>query len=108
MVDLDELGRQQLNRIASAPKKFLDYARSIDDKRPKFVIDEILKNGYCTMETLEQHYAHGPRAARDVREKGIQLDTAMYRASNGRALAVYFFGSFDFDVMSSKTNGRSV
>lgn len=108
MVELDELGKRELARIAEAPNKFLDYVKSIEDARPKYVIDKILKDGYCTMETLEERYGHGPRAARDVREKGIDLKTERYKAASGKSLAVYHFGDFDYDVMSSKTNGRNV
>jgi hypothetical protein len=55
------------------PEKFLERLRSITSKRPKIVIDHILKHGFITTEELEKEYGykHPPRAARDVREQGV-------------------------------------
>ena len=55
------------------PKSFLSKLNSIEAKRPKTVIQHILKHGYITTEELETLYGyqHPPRAARDVRELGI-------------------------------------
>ena len=46
--------------------------QSITDKRPKTVIDHILKHGHITTDELKVQYGynHPPRAARDVRESG--------------------------------------
>ena len=59
------------------PKSFLSKLNSIEAKRPKTVIQHILKHGYITTEELETLYGyqHPPRAARDVRELGIPLIT---------------------------------
>ena len=53
------------------PKEFLERLRAIKSKRPKTVIDHILKHGFITTEELEQKYGykHPPRAARDVASK---------------------------------------
>jgi|ERR1700677_2617637 len=76
------------------PKEFLELCRSITAKRPKTVIDHILKHGYITTEELKNQYGydHPPRAARDVRELGIQLETSRIVAANGRKIAAYRFG----------------
>ncbi|MCK4733562.1 MAG: hypothetical protein KAT65_14005 [Methanophagales archaeon] len=46
-------------------------------KRAKIVVEHIIKYGYITTEDLEKKYgySHPPRAARDVRESGIPLET---------------------------------
>jgi hypothetical protein len=55
------------------PKEFLELCASVTGKRPKTVIDHILKHGHITTEELKNKYGydHPPRAARDVRELGI-------------------------------------
>ena len=68
------------------PPEFLKKLRSITAKRAKTVIDHILKHGFITTEDLSTKYGydHAPRAARDVREQGIPLDTFKVTAANGR------------------------
>jgi hypothetical protein len=75
------------------PKEFLEFCASITGKRPKTVIDHILKHGHITTEQLKNKYGydHPPRAARDVRELGIQLETFRVAAANGRKIAAYRF-----------------
>jgi len=65
----------------------------VTGKRPKTVIDHILAHGHVTTEELKNKYGydHPPRAARDVRELGIRLDTFRVVASNGRKIAAYRF-----------------
>ncbi|HEX3856827.1 MAG TPA: HNH endonuclease [Verrucomicrobiae bacterium] len=57
------------------------------------MIDHILKHGHITTEELKNKYGydHPPRAARDVRELGIQLETFRVEAANGRKIAAYRF-----------------
>jgi hypothetical protein len=75
------------------PKEFVELCASITGKRPKTVIDHILKHGHITTEQLKNKYGydHPPRAARDVRELGIQLETFRVTAANGRKIAAYRF-----------------
>lgn len=109
MVELDELGRSELKRISKAPRSFINRARSVRSKRAQFVVEEILRNGYCTTKRIqEEGYDHPPRAARDVRECGIDLITERYDDPDGARLGVYFFGDFNKNPMASKTSGRSV
>lgn len=63
--------------MSDYPKEFLDLLESVSDKRPRTVIQHILKNGYITTQELKDDYGynHPPRAARDVRELGIPLVT---------------------------------
>lgn len=76
------------------PDEFLALCRSITAKRPKAVIDHILQHGFVTTEELKETYGynHPPRAARDVRENGIPLETFRVTGSDGRKIAAYRFG----------------
>ena len=78
---------------AKYPREFLELCASVTGKRPKTVIDHILKHGHITTEELKNKYGydHPPRAARDVRELGIQLETSRVVAANGRKIAAYRF-----------------
>ncbi len=80
--------------IPELPKEFIDLCQSITDKRPKTVIEHILKHGHITTEELKNIYGynHPPRAARDVRECGIPLDTFRVTGSDGRKIGAYRFG----------------
>jgi predicted DNA-binding protein len=90
------------------PKEFLDLCKSVTAKRSKTVIDHILKNGHITTEELKEKYGynHPPRAARDVREHGIPLETFRVTGSNGRKIAAYRFGDVSkkrFRKLSGRT-----
>ncbi len=76
------------------PKEFLNFCRSVTAKRPKTVIDHILKHGHITTEELKEKYGynHPPRAVRGVREHGIPLETFRVTGSDGRKIAAYRFG----------------
>ncbi len=58
------------------------------------MIDHILVHGYITTEDLKECYGynHPPRAARDVREEGIPLETFKVTGSDGRRIGAYRFG----------------
>lgn len=90
------------------PKEFIDLCHSVTAKRPKTIIDHILKHGSITTEELKEKYGHNhpPRAARDVREHGIPLETFRVTGSDGREIAAYRFS----DVSSQrfkKLSGRT-
>lgn len=76
------------------PDDFLKLCRSVTAKRPKTVIDHILQYGFVSTEELKETYgySHQPRGARDVREKGIPLETFYVTGSDGRKIAAYRFG----------------
>ena len=75
------------------PKEFLELCGSVTAKRPKTVIDHILKHGHITTEELKNKYGydHPPRAARDVRELGIRLETFRVSSASNRKIAAYRF-----------------
>lgn len=90
------------------PKEFLELCRSVTAKRPKTVIDHILKHGQITTEELKEKYGynHPPRAVRDVREHGIPLETFRVTGSDGRKIAAYRFGDIS-EKRFKKLSGRT-
>jgi hypothetical protein len=92
-------------------KDFLDLVNSVTAKRPKTVIQHILKYGFITSQELKDKYGynHPPRAVRDVREYGIPLITYRIQGNDGRSIAAYKFGDpKDVKNVLSKTAGRTV
>lgn len=90
------------------PDDFLEFIQKITNKRAKIVIAHILKHGYITTEELEKNYGykHPPRAARDVREAGIPLQTFKVKSTDGEKLiAAYKFGDFK-NLMRDRIKGR--
>ena len=94
--------------MSDHPEWFLDFCRSVTAKRPKTVINHILKHGHITTEELKDKYGydHPPRAARDVRELGIPLETFRVEASNGRKIGAYRFGTLS-EVRFKRIDGRT-
>lgn len=92
------------------PKSLVERLNSVTAKRPRTVIQYILDHGSVTTEELQKlGYEHAPRAARDVRELGIPLETFWTKNSVGRRIGAYRFG--DLRLMGnamSKTAGRTV
>lgn len=92
-------------------KAFLELLNSVEAKRPKTVIQHILKNGFITSQELKNKYGynHPPRAIRDVREYGIPIVTYRVTGDDGRNIAAYKFGSHaETTNMLSKKSGRTV
>ena len=91
------------------PKEFLKLAESITNKRAKIVIDHILKHGFITTEDLEKTYGynHPPRAARDVREAGIPLETFKTKSADGKSIAAYRFGDLS-KIRNNRVDGRQI
>ena len=91
------------------PIEFIELLQSVTAKRPKTVIEHILKNGFITSEELKDTYGynHPPRAVRDVREHGIAIETYRITGGDGRSIAAYKFGDFN-QARFSKLSGRTV
>ncbi len=72
------------------------------------MINHILEHGYVTTEELRDTYGynHPPRAARDVREKGIPLETFRVTGADGRKIGAYRFGD-PAKARFSRTGGRT-
>ncbi|MCY7369165.1 MAG: HNH endonuclease [Chamaesiphon sp.] len=90
------------------PDDFIQLCQSVTAKRPKTVIDHILQYGFITTEDLKETYGynHPPRAARDVREYGIPLETFSVTGSDGRKIAAYRFGEIG-KARFSRLSGRT-
>ncbi len=78
-------------RKQAYPPEFLKLLKSVEAKRPKIVIDHILKHGRITTEELKDLYGyhHPPRAIRDVRERGIPIATFFVTGADGKRIAAY-------------------
>lgn len=89
------------------PQKFLDRLKAVKAKRAKTVIDHILKHGHITTEELSEKYGydHPPRAARDVREQGIPLETFRVTGTHGRKIGAYRFGDPE-QIKEGRLGGR--
>ncbi|MBE9005923.1 HNH endonuclease [Fortiea sp. LEGE XX443] len=90
------------------PDDFIQLCQSVTAKRPKAVIDHILQYGFITTEELKERYGynHPPRAARDVREHGIPLETFRVIGTDGRRIAAYRFGDVS-KARFSRLSGRT-
>lgn len=73
--------------------RILELCEKVTAKRARAVIDHILRHGGVTTDELQQMgYTHPPRAARDVREEGIPLETYKVRSEKtGRTIGAYRF-----------------
>lgn len=89
-------------------QEFLDLLHSVTAKRPKTVIDHILKYGFITTEDLKEKYGynHPPRAVRDVKEYGIPIEMYRVEGSDGRKIAAYKFGTFSPEMLH-RISGRT-
>lgn len=73
------------------------------------MIDHIIKHGHVTTEELKEQYGynHPPRAARDVREQGIPLETFRTIGGDKRSIGAYRFGD-PSKIERHKLGGRKV
>jgi len=77
-------------------------------KGPRTVIDHILQYGAVTTEELQTLYGydHPPRAVRDVRERGVPIQTFRVGSEKtGRMIAAYRFDSPD-KIVRGRISGR--
>jgi hypothetical protein len=81
-----------------APEKysaaFLARLAAVKDKRPKTVIDHLLKHGSITTEQLRTiyKYADPRRAIQDVRDQGIPIVRSKVKGADGRSIGAYRLG----------------
>jgi hypothetical protein len=89
------------------PEDIMRKLRSVVAKRARTVIEHIIEHGLITTEELKEKYGynHPPRAARDVREQGIPLETFNVKDSTGRSIGAYRFGKWE-DFRADKLKGR--
>ena len=73
--------------------------------RSRHVVEQILKHGYVTTMTIASlGYDHPPRAAADVRDRGIPLKTVM-KTVDGKKVAHYRFPD-EMSVLDRTASGR--
>lgn len=92
----------------SIDPQILALCKKVTAKRPRTVINHILQHGFITSEELQSIYGydHPPRAARDVRECGIPLETFRVASQKtGRKIAAYRFDSPD-KITRGRIGGR--
>lgn len=88
--------------------RILALCEKVTAKRPRTVIDHILKHGHVTTEELQEVYGydHPPRAARDVREQGVPLETfRLVSNRTGRKIGAYRFAD-PADIKNGRIGGR--
>ncbi len=91
----------------SYPQEFLEKLQAVTNLRPRRVIEHILEHGFVTTEELRTIYGyeHPPRAARDVREQGIPLETFRVSSPQGRSIGAYRFAD-PSKVRADRIGGR--
>jgi hypothetical protein len=87
--------------------RILDLCSKVTAKRARAVIDHILKHGGVSTDELQDlGYTHPPRAARDVREQGIPLETYKVRSEKtGRIIGAYRFAD-PSEIKGGRIGGR--
>lgn len=93
----------------SIDPKLLAAAKKVTAHRAKVVIDHIIEHGYITTEDLKEKYGynHPPRAAGDVRDQGIPLETFKVRDRENRSIGAYRFGD-PSKIEDGKLGGRKI
>lgn len=89
-------------------KRILALCEQVTAKRPRALIDFLLKHGECSTEDLnEMGYDHPPRVAGDVKEAGIPIVMTRDRVSakTGRKIGVYRFGD-PGEIKAGRIDGR--
>ena len=82
----------------AAPAKLLERIRGVTNKRARFVLDSILKNGtVSTTELQKAGYDHPPRAVRDAVELGFAIQRIKAKRADGQAIAAYVLDDREFD-----------
>lgn len=90
---------------AKISKELLARVEAVSNKRARFVLDSIVKNGMVTTEEINHAgYEHPPRAVRDARELGFSIQTIKVKHTNGRSIAAYIFS--ESDSVDLKKSGR--
>ena len=88
--------------------RILALCEQVTAKRAKTVIDHIIAHGSITTEDLQDTYGydHPPRAAADVRDQGIPIETCKVVSNRtGRKIAAYRFGNPE-KIVQGRIGGR--
>lgn len=80
------------------PRRLLERVESVKNKRARFVLDMIVRNGsVSTAELQAAGYDHPPRAARDAIELGFALRRIQAKRQDGQTIAAYVFDERELD-----------
>lgn len=100
--------RMAVSRMANSAeisKELMARVEAVNNKRARFVLDSIVKNGMVTTEEINHAgYEHPPRAVRDARELGFSIQTIKVKHTNGRSIAAYIFS--ESSGVDPKKSGR--
>jgi hypothetical protein len=82
----------------SLPAQLLQRVKEVTNKRTRYVLDAIVKNGsVSTIQLKDAGYDHPPRAARDAVELGFALTRIKAKRADGQAIAAYVFDERELD-----------
>ncbi len=80
------------------PKELLERVATVTNKRARFVLDSIVKNGAVTTEEINHAgYDHPPRAVQDAKDLGFRIKRYTVKHTNGRSIAAYTFDEGELD-----------
>ncbi len=89
------------------PRELLERVEAVTNKRARFVLDRIVKNGAVTTEEINRAgYDHPPRAAQDAKDLGFRIKRITVKHTNGRSIAAYAFDEGELDP--SKAGRRAL
>lgn len=91
------------------PDAIKDLIEQADlSRRARIVVEQITEHGHITTKRLQEEFGYDqpPRAARDVREAGVPLDTEMVTV-DGKRTAKYTFGDPDA-ITAGRLSGRRI
>lgn len=96
-----------MTKPADIDPRILELCAKVTDKRPRAVIDHIIEHGHVTTEELDRLYGykHPPRAAGDVRDHGVPLETYYPKREDGRRMGAYRFADPSL-IKSGRIGGR--
>lgn len=95
------------DRPIRIPKELLERVEAVTNKRARFVLDSIVKDGAVTTEEINRAgYDHPPRAAQDAKDLGFRIKRITVKHTNGRSIAAYAFDEGELDP--SKAGRRAL
>jgi hypothetical protein len=80
------------------PAKLLKRIELVTNKRARFVLDAIVKNGIVsTIDLKNAGYDHPPRAVMDAKDLGFAIKKVKAKREDGRTIAAYEFDEGELD-----------
>jgi hypothetical protein len=80
-------------------KELLKRIEGVTNKRARFVLDSIVKNGIVTTEEINRAgYDHPPRAVQDAKDLGFRIKTIKAKHSDGHSIAAYVFDEGELEA----------